>query len=176
MLKGNDSRYLLKTSNYPDFIPVDLPPLQESIIIEYEKISKDNSYSSQKEDINESGRDLNNINRLKAIYLLMLMGDEKSIDELYELDIIIDEITPNTILRVKSLIELEQTNLDIYLLRHKEDNTESEEFNFLQILQRLNNLFQRTIPRDISINEFAYLMNDAEEIRKIRNSGRTTKF
>lgn len=179
MLKGNDPRYLLITSDYPDFIPIDLPPLYEKIIHEYEKLTNDNSYSAQKEDINENGREANHINRLKAIYQLMILGDNKMIDELKELDIDIDSITPDSILRVKSLIELQLTNLEIYLLRHKLDNTDEsakEKFNFLETLTRLSNFFKRQIPRDIVVTEFVTLMNEVKVINKSRKDGRTREF
>lgn len=179
MLKTNDPRFLLITSDYPKFIPIDLPPLREKIVLEYESLTKDNSFSSYKEDINEAGRELNHINRLKSIYQLLILGNERMIDELKELDFYIDKITPNEILRVKSLIELEQTNLEIYFLRHKEDNTDDEEtekFNFLAILTRLSNFFQRQIPRDIVVTEFVFLINDAKEISKSRKDGRANKF
>lgn len=180
MLKTNNPRLLLVTSDYPDFIPIDLPPLRENIVLEYETLTKDNSYSAYKEDINETGRDLNYINRLKAIYQLMILGDDRMIDELEVLDFQIDKITPNEILRLKNLIELEQTKIEIYFLRHKEDNTDDDEkrdeFNFLAILTRLSNFFQRQIPRDIVVTEFVFLINDAKEISKSKKDGRSNKF
>ena len=181
MLKSNDLRLLLITSDYPDFIPVDLPPLREKLVLEYETISKDNSYSEHKEDINEAARDQNYINRLKSIYLLMIMGDENMINELEEIDIDIDNISPDSILRVANLIELEQTNLELYFLTHKEDNTddktkEENKFEFLEVLTRLSNFFKREIPRDIVVTQFLFLMDDVKRINKVKKDGRTTEF
>lgn len=177
MLKNYDPRFILETSDYPSFIPIDLPPLMEKLIKDYEKLTKDNSYSAYLEDTNETAREANYINRLKAIYLLMILGDQSMIKELEEFDIFIDEITPDQINRVKSLIELQETNLDIYLIRQKQDDTEDQkEFNFLEVLTRLSNVFQRNIPREISVVEFVVLTRDAKMINKFRKHGRNNKF
>jgi hypothetical protein len=176
-MKSNDLRLLLITSDLPDFIPDDLPLLYENIIVEYEKLSNDNSYSAYKEELNENGREMNHINRLKAIYQLMLLGDNNMIDELSEIGINIDKITPESILRVKSFIELQQTNLEIYMLRHAPDDAEKkEEFNFLTTLTRLSNFFQRQIPNDIVVTEFVTLMSECKKINKSRRDGRTNKL
>ena len=83
----------------------------------------------------------------------MLFGDESALDELEKLNIDIKEISYESVQRVSSTIALEKTNLELYLLFNEENKGKQSEFNFLQALQQLSNLFQRNIPRDIYGNK-----------------------
>lgn len=173
-----DLRFLLITKNYPENVPDDLLGIWENIKKEWEHHSGNNETSSNVADLDETAREMNEINRLKAIYSLMRLGDVQMIKELEELGIYIENISPESLSKVWGMIQIQQTNLEIYVLRYNsktklKDN--GEKFNFLQALNQLSNFFGRTIPREITTTEWAYLMRDVAKIKAQKKNGTTRK-
>jgi hypothetical protein len=174
IIETKDRRYLLITKDYPDYEPPDLEALWNDIIKQYEKESGDNSNTSMVMDWNDTAQDLNDIVRLGAILLMMRMGDKAAIDELDEIGITIEDLSYESMRKVKSIIDLRQTNLEIYLMRQesKQEEKENHKFNFYRAVQRFSNMFQRNVPTDISLIEWIYLVKEAEQLQKQYKNGK----
>lgn len=116
----------------------------------------------------------NYIIKLRAIYNLMILGDQDSIKELELLGINIENISYDSIRRLKSMIDIEQTNIEVYLLRQKrkEEFLSGEKFNFYKALQRYSNIFNRNIPVDITTINWIYIVKEAQELKKQYRNGR----
>jgi len=174
-MQEGDKRLLLITDNYPDFVPDDLDSIWESIRIKSEDISGDHTLSDYLLDIEETTSEQNRLTKLIAIYLLMQMSDDIALQELKELDIDIKDFSFNSLMKLKSIIDIEKTNLEIYILRTYNDDKPKKEFNYLFLLQDLSNVFGRSIQRDISTTEFFHLLNSAKKLNnKYNKNGRVT--
>ena len=111
---------------------------------------------------------------LITLLLMMKAGDTLALEELKDFGIFYDKITIPNITKLRGIINLKKTNLELYkvIQTSRKEDQKKKEFNFLQALQELSNLFQRNIPRDISTTEWIYLVKEAKKRYKKRKNGK----
>lgn len=166
ILESNDLRYLLKVKKLPEYTPADLEFIWENIIKEYERITKDNSFTNRLQDLLDDAREINSLIRLRALFSLMRMGEESILEDLKEYGFNFSVINPDNTNKVRNKILREITKLEVQFMRNKAENDSQEPFNFLKVLQQLSNVFHRNVDRNISLTEWIFLIREAKEYIK----------
>ena len=172
VLETEDIRYLLDVKRLPEYFEPLLEPVWEKIVAQYDKMNGDyvfrNSYRDKAEDI----QDLNTLIILKACFELISLGSKKALPTLKEMfGISIDEITVESIRKVRSRYMLLKTQMEIKSIQKKGEK-KSDDNSYVKAVISISNILNRNInPNEITVTEWVYLNKSCREIVKAKSNG-----
>lgn len=175
-LDTGDYRHILKTDNLPEYPVEKLAPIWDGLISEYDKLTGGYSFVTQLIDIRFNLIDHNKIMLMNACYNLMLLGQDNAVKYLQEQGINITGNTYNEQMRLRSMILMEQTKLNIRAERDK-STPQTKKTTFIESLVDLENALNgKNIDEDkITLAKWVANVNSANNKIKALKNGKSNK-
>ncbi len=140
----------------------------EGIIAEYEELTRENAYSNHMAISNDRQRKINRVIGIKAALMLFTINEQKGREALIFWNIKAGELTDEEVTRIRNIILLEQTRININIELDKKNDEKTNFFEHWSDLQAV--LGYQLSHEKVSVTEWVGILNTIKKRKRGRGN------
>lgn len=168
-METQDLRYLLPTKKLIEYDPKVLFKAWESIMKEYEQLTKRSIYSAQIRKETSDTKKENRLNGLISCYYLIKYCNKQGIEDSKYWKIDINDFSSTSLNKIGTSILQEQTRLNIDKEKKKSIQLAQNKNvipKYDKMLIMVENTLNRNLKDDLTVSQWVYLLESIEERNK----------